>query len=187
MFDFDKTLTYNDSLTQLFLWRMRGWRIIFMPLYFTFKVSSKIGVISIKREKELSIKVLFSNDYLTFDSQCRLFAPKIKLTPCFSLLQEEINKGSQVIILSASPSNYLHHIFTNVTIVATTFCVNDQSEIIAIQQHPYGEEKLRCLLNIGVSHIDTMYYDSKSDEALIPICNEWFRVANGHVVARNIK
>lgn len=188
VFDFDKTLTYKDSLSQLLLWRMRKWPyMLFFPIYCGLKILAKFKIISIRDEKEWSIKYLCPKSIMDFDAMCCNFALQVKLNSIADILQHEVEKGSRVILLSASPVNYLCHLFPNVEIIATTFRLDSSLNIISIDQHPYGKNKLKYLLEKGVSHIDSMYYDSKSDEVLIPLCKEWNLVRSGRIIKQEFR
>ena len=53
---------------------------------------------------------------------------------------------------------------------------------IKVTRHPYGEEKKRSLLNMGIKQIDEFYYDSKSDEAVLSLAVEGYKVNRGIIV-----
>ena len=63
VFDFDKTLTYKDSLTELFI-QCIGGNFLLRFLYFCLKVMSKLGIISVKTEKLFMIRILFKSYYV---------------------------------------------------------------------------------------------------------------------------
>lgn len=179
VFDFDKTLTYKDSLTQLFMEMMRGWRIIFYPYYLSLKVLSKLKIISVFREKELTMRALFPQSETALSLLLKNFAFRIELNPLNEKVTDEIVNSNQVVILSASPDVYLKELFPQCQVIGMQIKVDKG---IQITQHPYGEDKLKCLLDRGIKVIDEMYYDSKSDESLLPICKKAFRVKNGIIV-----
>lgn len=181
VFDFDKTLTYKDSLTQFFIERMKGWRIIFLPYYVLLKVLSKFKIISVLREKELAMAVLFPKNQLELDKLLIDFASRIELNPLNDKVVGVLNNGNEVIILSASPEIYLKELYPQCQVIGMQIKVNNG---IQITQHPYGDEKIKCLLNRGVTEIDEMYYDSESDESLLPICKKSYKVKNGIVVEK---
>ena len=182
VFDFDKTLTYKDSLTQLFMTQMKGWRVIYLPYFVILKVLSKIKVISVLREKELLMNALFPRSEKDLQRLFLDFVPTIVLSPVNNILKEYNAEGSRVIVLTASPEKYLKLLFPKCEVIGMRFSYGKGFQIT---QHPYGKEKLKCLLDRGVNLVDEMFYDSKSDEALIPLCKKWNRVKDGVIIETN--
>ena len=183
VFDFDKTLTYKDSLRELFLHEMNGSKYPLRLFYFGLMILSKVGVITVRKEKELMIRALFHNDNDLFAGKCREQAGNLKLNPLFNLVKEYLAVGNRVVILSASSIYLLNEVFKgmNVEIIGTTFLC-DSGKIIKIEQHPFYKEKLDSLVLHGVTDVDELFYDSSRDECLIPLCKKWNKVKKGHIV-----
>lgn len=183
VFDFDGTLSYEDSLTELFLQEMKGIKFAYRIYYFALKILAKLCIISVKIEKTLMIKLLFNSDVNKFKMACETQAYNFKLNPIFSRIQDYLNNGDRVIILSASSIFFLEKVFErmNVEIVGTTINSNG-NKFLSIDCHPFYKEKVICILSMGISLIDEMYYDSKWDECLIPMCKEWHKVNCGAIV-----
>lgn len=89
----------------------------------------------------------------------------------------------RVIVLSASSMYFLETIFEGmkVELVCTTLKVSN-GRILAIDRHPFYYEKMKCLKQMGIEQVDEMYYDSKWDEVLIPICKVSHKVENGQIL-----
>ena len=170
VFDFDGTLSYKDSLTELFLQEMKGIKFVYRIYYFALKVLAKFCIISVKTEKEQMIRFLFNSDVNKFN-------------PIYSRVQDHLKNGDRVIILSASFIFFLAKVFEkkNVEIVGTTLN-SDGNKLLGINCHPFHKEKIACILSMGILSIDEMYYDSKWDECLIPMCKEWHKVNNGVIM-----
>lgn len=183
VFDFDKTLTFQDSLTVLFKNRMKGKYRVYIPLYFLLKILSKIRVVSIKKEKEWMIKILFNSNWNIFIDYCKQTAENLELTPIANILNEKILNEDNVIVISATAEYILHYIFRTkpIVIIGTTFKVNNR-KIKSITCHPFGKEKYKELIRRKITFIDEMYYDSISDENLIPLCHRWYKVKNGVIL-----
>lgn len=183
VFDFDKTLTYKDSLKELFLGEMRGLKYPLRAYYLVLAVMSKIKIITVRKEKELMIKLLFQSDEMVFAKKCHEQARNIKLNPLFNKVSEYVEDGNRVVILSASSEYLLKEVFkgTNVGIIGTTF-ISDKGTIKSINQHPFGNEKYDLLIKQGITNVDEMYYDSHNDECLIPLCSRWNKVKDGVVI-----
>lgn len=182
VYDFDKTLTYRDSFTQLTLSQLKKAKIALLPLYFCLKLLSRFRLISVKKEKELCLRWFFPKNIDDFNRLCVSFAPRIRLSPIRELLAEDIKRGNTVYILSASPECYIRTIFPDAEVIGMRFRTDSCGEIVAIDRHPYSAEKRRILESLGIMHIDYMYYDSKSDEVLRPISERCFQVKNGQII-----
>ena len=101
----------------------------------------------------------------------------------FAKIQEHIDNDDRVIVLSASSMYFLETIFEGmkVELVCTTLKVSN-GRILAIDRHPFYYEKIKCLKQMGIEQVDEMYYDSKWDEVLIPICKVSHKVENGQIL-----
>lgn len=180
VFDFDKTLTYKDSLAELFKKYSNSFTWI---CYFLLRVSSKIGLISIIREKLVMIKILFGADDARFKAACIKQASQIRLTPILDILKQHLLNKDRVILLSASAKYLLEEVFkdSDIEIIGTEFLV-EEGKILEVIQHPFGEEKLVILKRNNIIEVDDEYFDSHHDECLKSIAKNWHRVKNGVVV-----
>lgn len=184
VFDFDKTLTYKDSLSELFMHEMTGWKYLLRVYYFILKMLSKLKIITVRREKEKMIQLLFDSDCALFEKKCRVQAKTIRLTPVFDLLKKYVDARDRVIVLSASSVYLLEEVFKNlpaVEIIGTDFMCRG-GKILRIDKHPFSIEKYELLLKYGVGEIDEMFYDSPGDECLIPLCKKWHKVKDGVII-----
>jgi hypothetical protein len=183
VFDFDKTLTYKDSLKELFRQEMTGIKYPFRIVYLLLAALSKIGFVSVRREKEIMIRLLFGSDRSLFEKKCHNLSKIIKLSPIFKYVGKYLSVGDRVIILSASSIYLLEDIFKgeNVEIIGSTFyCEN--GKIKKIIQHPFGIEKYNLLVTKRITEVDEMFYDSHNDECLIPLCKKWNKVKDGVII-----
>lgn len=188
VFDFDKTLTYKDSLRELFNEEMKGLKFPLRFYYLLLMVLSKFKFISVRKEKECMIKVLFNSDLNLFKRKCIEQAKVLRLNPIFSRVVESITSGKKVIILSASSMFLLEEVFkeVDVEIIGTTFCC-ENNIIKKIDRHPFASEKFEVLTKYGIKEVEEMFYDSHNDECLIPLCNKWNKVKNGVIIEQNHK
>lgn len=183
VFDFDGTLSYTDSMKELFNEQMVDFKQIFRVYYYLLKVLAKLKITTVKHEKEQMLKLLFHSDAEAFAKACREQAKRFQLNPVFDKVQEHIDKGDRVIILSASSMYFLESIFDGmkVELVGTRLKIIN-GKIKCIDRHPFYHEKVECLRSMGIKEIDEMYYDSKWDEVLIPMCKVNHKVKNGKLV-----
>lgn len=181
VFDFDKTLTYSDSLYELFMSHMRGVKSVLKLYYLGLKVLAKLDVITIAQEKTSMIKLLFGGDEERFSKACR--EQQVKLAPTMQLLDKHVEDGDRVIVLSASAVYLLKEVFKkrNVEILGSEFVVKD-GMIKGFKQHPFWNEKLEVITRYGITEIDDEYFDSHYDECLKSISKHWHRVKDGVIV-----
>lgn len=183
VFDFDGTLSYKDSMKELFNEQMVGAKRVYRIYYYLLKVLAKLRITTVKFEKEQMLKLLFHSDVEAFASACREQAVRFQLNSVFGKVREHIDRGDRVIILSASSMYFLETIFKgiNVEIVGTSLSSTD-GRILGIDRHPFYHEKVEWLKKMGITVVDEMYYDSKWDEVLIPMCKECHKVKNGQII-----
>lgn len=183
VFDFDGTLSYEDSMKELFNKQMRRCRKLYRVYYYLLKVLAKLKITTVKFEKEQMLKLLFHSDVLAFAKASSEQAKSFKLNPVFSKVQEHLAMGDRVIVLSASSMYFLDEVFKgmNVELIGTTF-MQENGRIQGIERHPFYYEKVECLKQMGICEVDEMYYDSKWDEVLIPMCKVSHKVVNGQIV-----
>lgn len=183
VYDFDGTLSYGDSMEELFNSEMKGIKSLYRCYYYFLKVLSKLKLSTVKREKEKMIKLLFHSDEKAFCEACVEQAKNYKFSPIMENLKNDLFLGNRVIVLSASSEYFLKTVFSgkDVEILGTTFNCED-GRIKCIKQHPFYHEKVETLVGCGVTVVDETYYDSKWDECLKTMCCVWHKVKNGIVV-----
>lgn len=178
IYDFDKTLTWKDSLSVFFYHDLN---CISVFCYLILKILSKIHLISVKKEKELTFRWLCSGKADEIRKRLRDFAYKIEFNPIMRVCEQQVATGARVVIVSAAPEDYLKIIFPDIEVFGSVL-IDDGKNIVGLYQHPIGKEKCAVLLKNGITSIDTMYYDSDSDEELIPMCKHWNRIENGKII-----
>jgi len=129
------------------------------------------------------LKLLFHSDEEVFAKASREQANSFRLNPVFGKVQEHIDGRDRVIVLSASSMYFLEEVFKGmkVELIGTTLDTSN-GRIKGIERHPFYKEKVECLKNAGIKEVDEMYYDSRWDECLIPMCKVWHKVQNGEIV-----
>jgi len=183
VYDFDGTLSYGDSMEELFNSEMRGLKSVYKIYYYFLKVLSKLRLSTVKREKEKMIKLLFHSDEMAFREACEKQAKGYRFSPIMDNLKKDVAEGNKVIVLSASSVYFLNVVFVgmDVEIFGATFKCKD-GRIMRINQHPFYHEKVDTLVVHGIVAVDDMYYDSDWDQCLKPLCKHWNKVKNGVIV-----
>lgn len=186
VYDFDKTLSYGDSMEELFISEMQGLKVVYKFYYYFLKVLSKLRLSTVIREKEKMIKMLFHSDEMAFRSACERQAKGYKFSPIMEILKKDVaDDNNRVIVLSASSEFFLNTVFKgiDVEILGTTFLCKG-GKILGIKQHPFNHKKVDSLVEHGVSVVDAAYFDSEWDECLKPLCRNWYKVKNGIIVEK---
>lgn len=183
--DFDKTLTNYDTATDFFIFsakrNSKKKYLLFLPV---FKLLSKFKIISVRKEKELSLYFFCGNNYEQFLETCYEFSETIGLNEMFNFVVCKRNNNDILIIQSASFFDYLKHIVDCDLLIATTLKVRN-GKIFGIEDHPYGVEKYLSLIKNGIKEVDYFYYDSKSDESVLPISKLWYKIKFGKIISTN--
>lgn len=183
VYDFDGTLSYGDSMEELFNSEMKGIKSLYRCYYYFLKVLSKLKLSTVKREKKKMIKLLFHSDERAFREACVEQAKCYIFSPIMEMLKKDVSEGNRVIVLSASSEYFLKTVFDDdkVEILGTTFNC-EEGKIRSIKQHPFYHEKVDTLVGYGVPIADEAYFDSKWDDCLKPMCRVWHKVKNGVVI-----
>ena len=186
VYDFDGTLSYGDSMEELFNSEMKGIKSLYRCYYYFLKVLSKLKLSTVKSEKEKMIKLLFHSDERAFHGACVEQAKSYKFSPIMEKLKKDVSQGNRVIVLSASSEYFLQTVFNgvDVEILGTTFNC-EGGKIKGIKQHPFYHEKVDTLVGYGIPVVDEAYFDSKWDECLKPLCRKWYKVKQGIIIEEN--
>lgn len=181
VFDFDGTLTNYDTLVKFFIEQIKMQkRYGLYVVLFALKVSSKLKMTSIAFEKMTMLRLLFGYNMVKMRSAFIDYAKRIQLNELGNLPNRKQLEGARVIILSASPSEYIKQVYPSCEVVGLEISLTNKS--LNIMRHPYGEEKKSILINMGLNRIDEFYYDSKSDEAVLPIVIKEYKVNKGKII-----
>ena len=174
VFDFDKTLTYRDTIFQFYFFTSKKNINFFFKclFYFILMVLFKFQIIS--------------NDYLKFkgfnlflkglkvediEIKAKKFVSKIN----FNNLYKSYNfreDSEMIFIISASYEIYLKYIFPeNVKIIGTTF-ISKNGIAEEFKFNCYSTNKYLMLSDNGIKNITCCYTDSYSDKSLAEISNQ---------------
>ena len=178
VFDFDKTLTYNDTLFGFFVCASKI-NILFplkVGIYFTLMVLAKIKLLSNTKLKEFGVLIFLKNKS---SSELRKSSVSYKKTIKFNKLFSKYNFNNEnIYIVSASFEDYLNSIFTdNVTIIGSQLTYS-QDLVCGLKFNCYNKNKIDALANANVFKISEFYTDSYSDFPLASI-SEKIIIVNG--------
>lgn len=173
VYDFDKTLTYKDTLLDFFKFIAK--KNIYYPfkllIYFIFMVLCKFRIVSNSRLKEIGVSLFLKG--LTkekFIEDSKKYAKVIKLNATYK--KSSFDKKNEYYIVSASFEDYIKPLFPEyVNIIASKIEYRDNL-VKSLKINCYGYKKVEILKNIGIDKIDLLFTDSFSDYPLATISNK---------------
>jgi len=180
VFDFDKTLTYKDTLLDFFTFSTTK-NITFpfrLLLYYLLMLFAKINFISNDLMKKggifLFIKGMKSS---TLEEKAKAYSNTITFNTLYKNYNFKVDDVS-IYIVSASFSIYIKYIFPeNANIIGSTFSIAKDS-ISGLDFNCYALKKNDALSSCGIHFIDEFYTDSYSDLSLAEISGK-INVING--------
>ena len=187
VFDFDKTLTYKDTLFRYFIYSANKKKLLFylnFVIYIFVLVLAKFDYFSNEFAKTIGIK-FFLNDYDN-ESLKKIsleYSKKIKLSEIYycDYLNYIKDKSNNVFIVSASFNEYLKYIFPKGNIIASSMRILN-GRPSNLDFNCYGDKKVSALKNININEIDVFYTDSIKDLPLVRMSNKIYLVKGGRKV-----
>lgn len=186
LFDFDGTLTYKDTLFEFTRYAVGNARFVFglmvlaLPL-----VLQKIKLISAQRAKEMFISQYFRNSSLEnfntlCDSFCASVLPLLVRQKAMDAILQHQKEGARVIIISASPINWIRPwaMKNNIETIATELEIQDNRLTGKIAgANCNGEEKvnrLKALVDITQYNPIIAYGDTAGDLPMLNLATKKF-------------
>jgi hypothetical protein len=186
VFDFDKTLTYKDTLLGFFI--CASGPGILMPLkvfaYFVCMLLAKLKITSNDGLKKFGISIFLKNkSEVQIREAAYLYRKKIRLNNVYE--RYNFNNDHHVFIVSASFSEYIKPIFPNHIRVMGSELEYANGLVKGLQFNCYREKKLSALMGEGILEIDEFYTDSYSDYPLATIAKKIFIVKGNRIIQCN--
>ena len=185
VFDFDKTLTNYDTTLPFFLFccKSNPIRYLYIPFFFGVKFLSKAKLITVKKEKEIGLKLFCPKPIEEFKNYCYKFSATIRLNELYHKeFMRVYNLSMKIVIASASFQYYLECLFPNTIIIGTLVKTDNKGEIIGISQHPFKKEKATLLQSKGLSEIKCFFTDSKNDLPITRLSEQTIWVKHGKYI-----
>jgi hypothetical protein len=181
VFDFDKTLTYKDTVFRFFLFCSKRDPILWMKilLYGILMVAHKISFVSNDSLKQMGVYFFLRGKSRNFITNCgEIYASRINLSRIY---HDELKKYENPYIASASFGEYLVPILPGTNIIASQLEYN-RNRVHRLKMNCYGETKLRMLKDRGVETIDLLYTDSISDLPLVKLSKKTYYVRGNDMI-----
>jgi phosphoserine phosphatase len=169
VFDFDKTLTYIDTIHGFYTFCNKGKTLFFKNLLLKgWAVAYKLKLISNDTLKEKGVRLYLSGFTRTeLEAFGKAYAQTITLNKVYATAF--LQQYPQAIIASASFTEYLQPIFPHNTVIATEIEYDAKGFATGVRFNAYGKNKVTRLRALSVSAIDVLYTDSRSDQPMMDI------------------
>jgi len=189
VYDFDKTLTYKDTLFGFFKFAAK--KNIFysfkLIVLYTSLVFSKFGLLNNRQLKNIGIQLFLKNlDAAELKKKFSNFHKTITYNKVFNDMK--FDENSTYYIVSASFQEYLSPIFSNPIHVVGSLIKYKNKKANCLEFNCFEEAKIQALNKLNVSKIDVLYTDSYSDLALAKIANKII-IVNGDetIICNNLQ
>jgi hypothetical protein len=186
VFDFDKTLTYEDTLLGFYkectpnfiLWYFK------FAIYFLFMCLAKIKLINNTELKKIGVYFfLVGLDRTILEYYALSYSKKIKFSKVYSNFFLNIDNP---IVISASFKEYLKYCLPDHILTIASELDIANNKVVGLKDNCYGKEKvLKYKLITAEVAIDKLYTDSFSDKPLMDISNVTFIVSGDDVTIYN--
>ena len=169
-FDFDKTLTYKDTLLGFFLACARGPKLVKtakLGVYVAGMVATKAGAMSNDGLKRLGISLFLKGLTRAQVAEAGArYAAGIRLneihTTCFA-------PAPGAVLISAGFEEYLRPLFPANPVVASRLRYDASDGVSGLAFNCYGAAKVGALRAAGYEGFDVFYSDSYSDKPVMDI------------------
>jgi phosphatidylglycerophosphatase C len=184
VFDFDKTLSYKDTLFGFFYFVAQrrfsyGCVALKSTKYLFVAILCKLKLVTNTQLKQYGIKCFLKNmkriDILQLG---KLYASSIRLNEVY---KNEFFKYPNSIVVSASFEEYLKPIFYNNPLLASKLMFDSQERVIGLLENCYSDHKVLLLKQLNIQSIDIFYTDSFSDKPLMDISEIVFLVKKNNL------
>lgn len=176
VFDFDKTLTYKDSLLGFYkeLCKTNLDYLLKFTCYIPFVILTKLKWLSNTSLKKIGV-ILFlkGKEKSEIETKALEYSKKIKLNKIYSnhFNNRDIDEADNIMVLSASFEIYLRPLFEKpVQVFGSTLNFDHNNRVHSLRDNLHGVFKKQFLDNcIGTQNINKFYTDSYSDRFVAEI------------------
>lgn len=190
IFDFDKTLTYQDTLSGFYfeISREKSFRIIRHLIYFLFEAGYALKLISNDALKRAGVKLFLNGiPFDRYQSCCVKYGTKIQLNPTvLRLLRKREKEGYEIWILSASFEDYIKSAL-NVNVQGSKLQV-DGGRVIGLESNNFGRIKRSFVLShFKDRSVKEFYTDHVSDFEAASLAESVFMVRGNSIEEIKLK
>ncbi len=169
VYDFDKTLTYKDTLWGFFTvaGRERALFVLKMFMYVKDMILAKAGLITNTELKKRGVRYFLKGlSAGTIEELSRVYVKQIRLNRLYRQMIDTMQNDTDYFVVSASFETYVRLLFPdNVTVIGSRLAYKN-GHVDSLAFNCYKEAKRSVLHETGIYAIDLLYTDSYSDAAL---------------------
>lgn len=168
VFDFDKTLTYKDTLLGFFLCCSKNdyYLPIKLVILILIMFSNKLKLITNSEFKKISVRLMLKGKTKEFISTCSIeYSRRIKLNRVY---YNTLVKYDQPFVITASFIDYICPLLIGTKVIGSELEYHN-GRINGVRTNCYGKIKRKELKKVGITHIDELFTDSLSDLPLARI------------------
>lgn len=186
VFDFDKTLTYSDTIFGFFI--AVSFKNILFPFkvigYFIAMIFAKFRIISNTDLKVCGIYLFLKNmNEKQLSIRALKYSNKIKLNKLYE--NYSFTSKDTIFVISASFIDYLKPLFPDNVFVIGSQLLYKENKVYGLKDNCFKNRKAQILLANGVNSIDVVYTDSKSDLALVEMSKKTILVKGDTYITCN--
>lgn len=182
VFDFDKTLTYKDTLFGFFAACSRnnfGGRLMQL-VYFFFMIAHRLRVISNDSLKRIGVWIFLRGKSINYLTECgKQYARNITLN---KLYRTEFTKYHTPYVVSASFIHYIAPLLPSAKVLCSEIAFDQDSRVRSLRFNCHGQAKPKALQTCGIFAVDVLYTDSISDLPLAEMSKKIYLVKGDEVV-----
>lgn len=184
VFDFDKTLTYKDTLVDFFEHNgSQKYLYLKNKAAHFLKIISWLGLIKNTRLKKILVWMYLKGmSYDNLIGKSKEFSKNI----IFNKIYYEIYLGpsqNEYLVLSASFYEFLQFIVPSENLLASRLLCDSTNKVIGVKSNLYAFDKVKELERQGIFRVDKFYTDSYSDKPVMDISDEVYLV-KGDLIER---
>lgn len=182
-FDFDKTLTLEDSTLPFLLFETSGWMRLKRRLhYYSTAVLVKLKLWSTAQHKQHWLGHYFRGwSEASWQSRCKAFARTLPMHPLYH--QTDWHRSDRLyLILTASPQEWVRPLFPAHVLVFGSEISFANTGLQGLAHELSGAAKLKPLHERGIQQLEVFYTDHPSDRPLALLAKQLFVVKGMEVI-----
>lgn len=182
-FDFDKTLTLEDSTLPFLLFETSGWERLKRRLhYYSTAVLVKLKLWSTAQHKQHWLVCYFKGwSEVSWQTRCKAFARALPMHPLYH--QTDWHRSDRLyLILTASPQEWVRPLFPAHVLVFGSEISFRGAGLQGLANELSGAAKLAPLHALGIEQLAAFYTDHRSDRPLAALAQALYVVRGEQVI-----
>lgn len=180
VYDFDRTLTLNDTLFGFYCCLNKQRSLIFylkVLIYFFFAVLHRCHILSNDKLKRFGVSLFIqglSRNFIEYKS--REYSKRIELNNDLYTKAKKSHPSKLNIVISASFVDYIRPLFNDSVIILGSELNYKSGYVCGLSKNMYGDNKAFALKSLGYSTVEAVYTDSVSDLPIVKMAKNIYLV-----------